>query len=160
MDDHDSDSSFENLYHIPVLDREHHGRDERYGNLGFRVELAEFSSSLTTLTVISKSQAHLPNPSHVEKEDKIIEEDFSVDLVSPPIYDIHPNEEDLLEEVNLFIDTVKFVKIMMFTMNLMKVQRVKYLNGVLRKLIVLIFLGLKIFCQIFLNKILTLVLTC
>jgi hypothetical protein len=43
-------------------------------------------------------------------------------------------------------------------MCLMKVQRVKYLNGALRKSIMLIFLRLKIFCQIFLNKILTLVL--
>jgi hypothetical protein len=34
-------------------------------------------------------------------------------------------------------------------MCLIKVQRVKYLNGVFRKLIMLIFLGLKTFCQIF-----------
>jgi hypothetical protein len=29
----------------------------------------------------------------VEEEDDIIEEDFSVDWVFPPIYDIYPNEE-------------------------------------------------------------------
>ena len=46
----------------------------------------------------------------------------------------------------------------MFTLCLQKLQRVKYLNRVLRKLIMLIFLGLKLFYQLFLNKILTLVL--
>ncbi|GLT54896.1 hypothetical protein SLA2020_280550 [Shorea laevis] len=46
MDDRDSDSSFENPYHNPVLDREQRGRDERYGNLGFKVELPEFSGTL------------------------------------------------------------------------------------------------------------------
>jgi len=37
---------------------------------------------------------------------------------------------------------------------------VKYLNRIFRKLIMLIFLGLKIFYQIFIKKILTFVLTC
>jgi hypothetical protein len=36
---------------------------------------------------------------------KLIDEDLSVDWASPPIYDIYPDEEDLLEEVNLVIDT-------------------------------------------------------
>jgi hypothetical protein len=31
---------------------------------------------------------------------KLIDEDLSVDWASPPIYDIYPNEEDLLEEIN------------------------------------------------------------
>jgi hypothetical protein len=46
----------------------------------------------------------------VEKEDEIIEQDFSIDLVFPPIYDIYPDEENLLEEVILFIDTIKIVE--------------------------------------------------
>jgi len=80
-------------------------------DLGFRVELSKFSGTLTTLTVVSKSQVYLPNLSHVEEKDKIIEEDFSVDWVSPPIYDIYPDEaEDLLEEVTSFLNTIKIVE--------------------------------------------------
>jgi hypothetical protein len=107
IDGRNAESNFESPYHNTVLIREQHGRDEWHGDLGFRVELSEFSD---TLTVVSKSQAHLPNPSYLEEEDEIIEQDFSVDLVSPPIYDIYPDEEDLLEEVNLFIDTIKIVE--------------------------------------------------
>jgi hypothetical protein len=89
---------------------------------------------------------------------KLIDEDLLVDWASPPIYDIYPDEESLLKEVNLVLDTIILLKVMMFTLCLKKVQRVKYLNRVLRKLIMLIFLGLKLFYQRFLNKILTLVL--
>jgi hypothetical protein len=46
MDDRDSDSSFENPYHNPVLGREKRGREYQYGHLGFKVELPEFSSTL------------------------------------------------------------------------------------------------------------------
>jgi len=41
MDDRDSDSSIENPYHNPVLGREH-----RYGDLRFKVELSEFAGTL------------------------------------------------------------------------------------------------------------------
>jgi hypothetical protein len=40
---------------------------------------------------------------------KLIDEDLSVDWASPPIYDIYPNEEDLLEKVNLFLDTINII---------------------------------------------------
>ena len=96
----------------------------------------------------------------MEEEDEFLEKDFSVDWASPPIYNIYPGEEDLLEEVNLFLDTINIVERMMFTVSLMKAQRLKYLNGVLRKLIMLTFLGLKIFFQLLLNKILMLVSAC
>jgi len=46
----------------------------------------------------------------VEEEYEIIEKDFSVDWVSPPIYNIYPDENDLLEEVNLFLNTIKIVE--------------------------------------------------
>lgn len=62
------------------------------------------------MTIVSKSQAHLPNPSYVEENDQFIEEDFFVDWVSPPIYDIYPDEEDLLNEVNFVVDAVKFIE--------------------------------------------------
>jgi hypothetical protein len=41
---------------------------------------------------------------------KLIDEDLSVDWASPPIYDIYHDEEDLLEEVNLIIDTINIVE--------------------------------------------------
>lgn len=65
------ESNFENLYHNFVL-----VRDEWLGDLDFKVELLEFSSTLTALTVVSKYQAH---SFHVEEEDKFTEKDFSVD---------------------------------------------------------------------------------
>jgi hypothetical protein len=110
IDDCNPKSNFENSYHNFVLVREQCVRDERHGELGFKVELPEFSSTLTALTVVSKFQVYLPNPSHVEDEDEIIEEYFSVDWVPPPIYDIYPDENDLLEEINLFLDTIKIIE--------------------------------------------------
>ena len=46
----------------------------------------------------------------MEEEDDFIEEYFFVDWASPPIYDTYPNEKDLLEEVNLFLDTIQIVE--------------------------------------------------
>jgi hypothetical protein len=46
----------------------------------------------------------------VEEEDEFIEEDYSVDWIFPPIYDIYPSEEDLLDEVYLFLDTINIVE--------------------------------------------------
>jgi hypothetical protein len=156
IDGCNSESNFENPYHKPVLVWEQHVRDEWHEDLDFIVEFLEIYGTLTSLTIVSKSQAHLPNSYYMEEEDEFIEEDCSVDWTSPPIYDIYPGEDDLLEEVNLFLDTINIVE-EMSTVCLTKVQKVKYLNGILRKLIMLTFLGLKIFFQLFLNKILTLV---
>ncbi|KAE8672853.1 putative CCCH-type zinc finger family protein [Hibiscus syriacus] len=49
--DHDTNSTFENPYHNRAgfrgaRFREHRGRDERHGDLGFRVDLPEFSGTL------------------------------------------------------------------------------------------------------------------
>ena len=41
---------------------------------------------------------------------KLIDEDLSVDWASPPIYDIYPDEEGLLDEVNLVLDTINIVE--------------------------------------------------
>jgi hypothetical protein len=46
----------------------------------------------------------------MKEEDKFIEEDFSVDWVSPPIYDIYPDEEDLLKEVSFVVNTENFIE--------------------------------------------------
>jgi len=62
------------------------------------------------LLLFSKSQAHLPNSSYVEEEDKFIEEDFSVDWVSPSIYDFYPDEDNLLKEVSFVVDVIKFIE--------------------------------------------------
>ncbi|KAE8670845.1 hypothetical protein F3Y22_tig00112069pilonHSYRG00031 [Hibiscus syriacus] len=44
--DHDTNSSFENLYHNRALFREHRGQEERYGDLSFQVDLLEVSGTL------------------------------------------------------------------------------------------------------------------
>jgi hypothetical protein len=41
---------------------------------------------------------------------KLINEDLFVDLASPPIYDIYPNENGLLEEVNLVLDIINIIE--------------------------------------------------
>ena len=46
----------------------------------------------------------------MEEEDKFIEEDFSVDWVSPPIYDIYPDEDDLLKEVSFMVNTENIIE--------------------------------------------------
>ena len=74
IDSRDLELNFENRYHNYIL-----VRDEQHGDVGFKVEFSEFSGTFTTLTVVSKFQAHLLNPSHVEKEDKFIQEEFFVD---------------------------------------------------------------------------------
>jgi hypothetical protein len=76
IDGRNSESNYKNLYHKPVLVQEQSVRNEWHKDLGFRVELLEISGTLTSLTIVSKSQAHLSNPSHVEEEDKFIEKYF------------------------------------------------------------------------------------
>jgi hypothetical protein len=110
IDGRNSESNFENPYHKPVLVREQRVRDEWHENLGFKVGLSKIYGTLTSLTIVSKSQAHLPNLSHVKEEDKFIEEDFSVDWVSPLIYDIYPDEDDLLKEVSFVVNTENFIE--------------------------------------------------
>ncbi|KAJ6698654.1 hypothetical protein OIU79_012033 [Salix purpurea] len=46
---HDSDSAFDNPYHNRVNFREGHEREAFMGNLGFRVELLEFSGTLQAI---------------------------------------------------------------------------------------------------------------
>ena len=70
------ESNFENPYHKPVLVWEQRVRDEWHEDLDFIVELPEISSTLTSLTIVSKSKTHLPNSYYVEEEDEFIEEDF------------------------------------------------------------------------------------
>jgi hypothetical protein len=64
IDSRNLNSNFENPYHKPVIVREQSIWDEWYEHLGFRVELPKIYGTLTSLTIVSKSQAHLPNPSH------------------------------------------------------------------------------------------------
>jgi hypothetical protein len=46
MDDRDSDSSFETLYHNPIISQEQRGQEQQYRNLCFKVELPKFSRTL------------------------------------------------------------------------------------------------------------------
>ena len=46
MDDRDSESNFENPYHNPVMGWEQRVRDWCHEDLGFKVELPEFSGTL------------------------------------------------------------------------------------------------------------------
>jgi hypothetical protein len=39
------------------------------------------------------------------EEDEVVEEDFLVVCAFPPIYDIYPEDEDLLEEESLSVGT-------------------------------------------------------
>jgi hypothetical protein len=89
---------------------------------------------------------------------KLIDEDLLVDWASPPIYDIYPDEEGLLDEVNLVFDTINIVEGNDVHLVFEESPKSEISQWVLRKLIILIFLGLKLFYQRFLNKTLTLML--
>jgi hypothetical protein len=67
IDGRNSDSNFENPHHKPVLVQEQRVQDEWREDLGFRVEFTKIYDTLTSLTIVSKSQAHLSTPSHVEE---------------------------------------------------------------------------------------------
>jgi hypothetical protein len=53
---------------------------------------------------VPREAAEIIHQSIVEEEDYFIAEYYSVDWTSPPIYDIYPDDEELLEKVNL-LDT-------------------------------------------------------
>jgi hypothetical protein len=53
---------------------------------------------------VPRDAAEIMSQSVVEEEDGFIAEYYLVDWTSPPIYDIYPNEKELLEKVNL-LDT-------------------------------------------------------
>ena len=46
----------------------------------------------------------------MEKKNRFIKKDFSVDWVSPLIYDIYSNEDDLLKEVSFVVNTENFIE--------------------------------------------------
>lgn len=43
--------------------------------------------------------------------DKFFERDSLVNWDFPPIYDIHPNKEYLLEDINFLVDIIKVVEV-------------------------------------------------
>lgn len=102
---------------------------------------------LLALTVVIKSQSDLSNLSHVEEEAKFVEGDSS-DWDSLPIYDIYLEKNDLLEEVSFSVDTVKIVEENDVHNVFDESPKVKYINGMLRKLIMFTFLGLKFLIKI------------
>lgn len=46
MYDHDSNSNFEKLYNYRALFQEYYGREERCGDIGFRVDIPTFLATL------------------------------------------------------------------------------------------------------------------
>jgi hypothetical protein len=77
---------------------------------------------------------------------------------SLPTYDTYINDENLIEVSFLLYGQEVEQKVDNHVFN--ESLKIEYLNGVFRKLIILISLGLKIFCQTYLKKILTFVLAC
>lgn len=80
IDGRDSKSIFENPCHNPVLVREQRGQVEEFVDEEFQYE------------------EDIEDPCQ-----------YFVDRNSPPIYDIYPNEEDLLKEVSFLVDAIKFI---------------------------------------------------
>lgn len=74
------------------------------------MRLDTLAQLLATLIIASQPQTHLLDPSRMEVEDELVEGDSLVDWSSPLIYDIYPNEEDLVEEGSVPVDTIKIVQ--------------------------------------------------
>jgi hypothetical protein len=81
IDSRNSESSFNNLYHNPVLVREQRGQDEEFVDEEFQHE------------------EYFEDPCQC-----------FVDWNSPPIYDIYLDEDDLLKEVSFVVDAIKFIE--------------------------------------------------
>jgi hypothetical protein len=86
---------------------------------GFKLDIPEFQGDLQPKELMDQVAAvgevldfkEVPEDRRVSLvATKLIDEDLSVDWASPPIYDIYPNEEGLLEEVNFVLDTINTVK--------------------------------------------------
>jgi hypothetical protein len=122
------------------------------------VRLDALDQLFVALNVVSKLQAHLPDPSYVEKEDKFVERDSSVDRDASPIHDILPDEEGLLKKVSFSVDIVKILEENYAHHVFDKSPKSEVSQRGLEKLIMLILLELNFFCQIIFNKILILVL--
>ena len=86
---------------------------------GFKLDISEFQGDLQLEKFMDRVTAvrkvldfkEVPKDRRVSLVAiKLIDEDLSVDWASPPIYDIYLDEEDLLEKVNLFLDTINIVE--------------------------------------------------
>ena len=109
----------------PYAERRKHGRQhhaQAYATRwvdGFKLDILEFQGDLQPKEFMDQVAAvgevldfkDVPEDRWVSLvAAKLIDEDLSVDWVSPPIYDIYPNEEGLLKEVNLVLDTINIVE--------------------------------------------------
>jgi hypothetical protein len=86
---------------------------------GFKLNIPEFQGDLQPEELVDQVAAvgevlnfkEVPEDRRVSLvATKLIDEDLSIDWASPPIYDIYHDEKDLLEEVNLIIDTINIVE--------------------------------------------------
>jgi hypothetical protein len=86
---------------------------------GFKLNILEFQGDLQPEKFLDRVAAagevldfkEVPEDRQISLvATKLIDEDLSVNWASPPIYDIYPDKEDLLEEVNLVLDTINIVE--------------------------------------------------
>jgi hypothetical protein len=80
---------------------------------------------------------------------KLVDENLSVDWASPPIYDIYLDEEGLLEEVNLVLDTINIVEGNYVHFVFEEIPKSKISQWGLEKINYVDFLGVETFLSIF-----------
>ncbi|XP_022862403.1 uncharacterized protein LOC111382607 [Olea europaea var. sylvestris] len=103
VEGHDSDTSFKNSYHHRARVWEHRGREDRHVDLGFRVDLPEFSVSeaYQRALAVEKQQSRratdCKKPAGQKNKNLLTEEDMIEEFeeVGEPVYD-EGEDEDVL----------------------------------------------------------------
>ncbi|KAG6655155.1 hypothetical protein CIPAW_05G197000 [Carya illinoinensis] len=108
MEDQDSDSSFENPYHNCALFWKYHGREERHGNLDFKVDLLEFPSTLQAEGFVDL--LHEIEWIYYFEEEEFENRHSFIGWNSIPVYDIYPDEDNLVDEVTKFIENIEILE--------------------------------------------------
>jgi hypothetical protein len=100
--------------------RQHHGQAHAHRRVNrFKLNIPEFQGDLQPEEFMDQVVAvgEVLDFKEVSEDrrvslvaTKLIDKDLLVDWASPLIYDIYPDEEDLLEEVNLVLDTINVVE--------------------------------------------------
>jgi hypothetical protein len=168
MDGHNGNGS-----RNPYAEHQTHGRQNhvqahatRWVN-GFKLNIPEFQGDLQPEEFLDRVAGvgevfdfkEVPEDRRVSLvATKLIDEDLLVDWASPPIYDIYSDEDDLLEEVNLVLDTINIVEGNDVHLVFEESPKSEISQWDLEKINYVDFLGIETFLSTFLNKILTLVL--
>ena len=157
----------------PFVERRTHGRQHhaqahaiRWVD-GFKPNIPEFQGNLQPDEFMDQVAAvgevlnfkEVPEDRRVSLvATKLIDEDLLVDWASPPIYEIYLDEDGLLEEVNLILDTINIVEGNDVHLVFEESLKSEISRWGLEKINYVYFLGVETFYQLFLNKILMLVL--